>query len=152
VTAHSGSGPRAGSKPSGHGRPTETPGAAARQRRASPADVREAVAGIIADVRARGDVAVREYSERFDRWSPPAFRLERDEIERIVAGVPAQVRDDISVAQANIRAFAQAQRDSLRDFEVETMPGVFLGQRNIPVAAAGAYIPGGRIRLSRRPT
>ena len=113
----------------------------------SPADVREAVSAIIADVRARGDVAVRECSERFDRWSPPRFRLERDEIEAIVASVPAQVRDDIRTAQANVRRFAQAQRDSLRDFEVETMPGVFLGQRNIPVAAAGAYVPGGRYPL-----
>ena len=113
----------------------------------SPAGIREAVARIIADVRARGDVSVREYSERFDGWSPEHFRLELDEIDRIVAGVPAQVLDDIRTAQANIRTFAQAQRDSLRDFEVETMPGVFLGQRNIPVAAAGAYIPGGRYPL-----
>jgi sulfopropanediol 3-dehydrogenase len=113
----------------------------------SPADVREAVAQIIADVRARGDVAVRECSERFDHWSPERFRLERDEIERIVASVPAQVREDITMAQANIRAFAQAQRDSLRDFEVEAMPGVFLGQRNIPVSSAGAYVPGGRYPL-----
>lgn len=110
-------------------------------------EVREAVAAIVADVRARGDTAVRECSERFDRWSPEQFRLAPDEIERIVAGVPAQVRDDIRVAQANVRAFAQAQRDSLRDFEIETMPGVFLGQRNIPVASAGAYVPGGRYPL-----
>jgi sulfopropanediol 3-dehydrogenase len=113
----------------------------------SPADVREDVASIIADVRARGDVAVREYSARFDGWSPDGFRLDPDRVERIVAGVPTQVLDDIRTAQANIRAFAQAQRDSLRDFEVETMPGVFLGQRSIPVAAAGAYVPGGRYPL-----
>jgi sulfopropanediol 3-dehydrogenase len=123
------------------------PAARADTAAASATAVREAVAAIIADVRARGDVAVRECSERFDRWSPVQFRLTPDEIERIVAGVPAQVRDDIMTAQANIRAFAQAQRDSLLDFEVETMPGVFLGQRNIPVAAAGAYVPGGRYPL-----
>ncbi len=110
----------------------------------SPPDVRDAVARIIAGVRARGDAAVREYSERFDRWSPPSFRVTTEEIDRIIATVPAQVRDDIRTAQANIRRFAQAQRDSLRDIEVETAPGVFLGQRSIPVAAAGAYIPGGR--------
>ena len=110
----------------------------------SPPEVRDAVASIIADVRARGDAAVRDCSERFDRWSPPSFRLAEDEIEAIVAKVPAQVLDDIRAAQANIRRFAQAQRDSLRDFEVETAPGVFLGQRSIPVAAAGAYVPGGR--------
>ena len=113
----------------------------------SPADVREAVATIIADVRARGDVAVRECSERFDRWSPERFRLEPDEIERIVAGVPPQVRDDIRTAQANNGAIPRAQRDALLDFEVETMPGVVLGQRNIPVSAVGAYIPGGRYPL-----
>jgi sulfopropanediol 3-dehydrogenase len=109
--------------------------------------VRDAVATIIADVRARGDVAVRECSERFDRWSPERFRLATDEIERIVAGVPAQVRADITAAQANIRAFARAQRDSLQDFEVETLQGVVLGQRHIPVSAAGAYVPGGRYPL-----
>ncbi len=113
----------------------------------SPPEVRDAVASIIADVRARGDAAVREHSERFDHWSPPSFRLADEEVERIVATVPAQVRDDIRAAQANIRRFAQAQRDSLHDFEVETAPGVHLGQRNIPVAAAGAYVPGGRYPL-----
>jgi sulfopropanediol 3-dehydrogenase len=109
--------------------------------------VREAVATIIADVRTHGDVAVRKCSERFDHWSPERFRLGPEEIERIVGGVPAQVRDDIKTAQANIRAFARAQRDSLQDFEVETLPGVVLGQRHIPVSAAGAYVPGGRYPL-----
>jgi sulfopropanediol 3-dehydrogenase len=113
----------------------------------SSSAVRDAVAAIIADVRARGDAAVREHSERFDGWSPPRFRLAGEEVERIVDGLPRQVVDDIRTAQANIRRFAQAQRDSLSDFEVETMPGVFLGQRTIPVASAGAYIPGGRYPL-----
>ncbi len=113
----------------------------------SPPEVRDAVARIIADVRARGDAAVRDASERFDRWSPPSFQLAPEEIDRIVASVPGQVRDDIRVAQSNIRRFAEAQRDSLHDFEVETAPGVFLGQRSLPVAAAGAYIPGGRYPL-----
>ena len=113
----------------------------------SPAAVRDAVAAIIADVRERGDAAVREHSERFDGWSPPRFRLDAEEVERIVAGLPRQVVDDILTAQANIRRFAQAQRDSLSDFEIETMPGVFLGQRTIPVASAGAYVPGGRYPL-----
>lgn len=110
----------------------------------SPGEVRDAVAAIIADVRERGDAAVREHSERFDGWSPPRFRLDDAEIERIIGSLPRQVVDDIRTAQANIRHFAQAQRDSLRDFEIETMPGVFLGQRTIPVASAGAYVPGGR--------
>lgn len=105
------------------------------------------VATVIADVRERGDEAVREYSLSFDSWNPPDFRLGPEEIERIVASVPEQVQDDIRAAQANVRTFATHQRDSLHDFEVETAPGVFLGQRNIPVAAAGAYVPGGRYPL-----
>jgi sulfopropanediol 3-dehydrogenase len=113
----------------------------------SSTQVRDAVAEIIADVRSRGDAAVRECSERFDGWSPPRFRLSREEIEEIVGGLPDQVTDDIRTAQANIRRFAQAQRDSMRDFEIETQPGVFLGQRTIPVASAGAYVPGGRYPL-----
>ncbi|HTF12388.1 MAG TPA: histidinol dehydrogenase, partial [Asanoa sp.] len=109
--------------------------------------VRETVAAVIADVRARGDAAVREYSEKFDNWSPESFRLSAEEVERIVAGVPAQVLDDIRTVQARVRNFAQLQKDSLRDFEAEVEPGVFLGQKNIPVAAAGAYVPGGRYPL-----
>ena len=113
----------------------------------SSVEVREAVSAIIDDVRARGDAAVRECSERFDHWSPPRFRLDEEEVERIVAGVPRQVLDDIRTAQANVRRFAEAQRASLSDFEIETMPGVLLGQRTIPVASAGAYVPGGRYPL-----
>ncbi len=109
--------------------------------------VRETVTQVIADVRARGDVAVREYSEKFDGWSPDSFRLDAEEIQKIVAGVPAQVIEDIIAVQARVRRFAQHQKDSLQDFEVETEPGVFLGQRNIPVAAAGAYVPGGKYPL-----
>jgi sulfopropanediol 3-dehydrogenase len=109
--------------------------------------VRDTVAGIIADVRARGDVAVREYSEKFDNWSPERFRLSEEEIEKIVATVPEQAIADIRSVQDRVRRFAQAQKESLRDFEVETEPGVFLGQKNIPVASAGAYIPGGRYPL-----
>jgi sulfopropanediol 3-dehydrogenase len=113
----------------------------------SSVEVREAVSAIIDDVRARGDAAVRACSERFDNWSPPRFRLDEEEVERIVAGVPRQVLDDIRTAQANVRRFAEAQRASLSDFEIETMPGVLLGQRTIPVASAGAYVPGGRYPL-----
>jgi sulfopropanediol 3-dehydrogenase len=109
--------------------------------------VRETVAAVIADVRARGDAAVREYSEKFDNWSPPSFRLTEEDVERIVAGVPAQVLDDIRTVQARVRDFAERQKESLHDFEAEVSPGVFLGQKNIPVAAAGAYVPGGRYPL-----
>ncbi|GAB5897700.1 histidinol dehydrogenase [Mycolicibacterium mageritense] len=109
--------------------------------------VTETVAQIIADIRDRGDVAVREYSEKFDNWSPPSFRLSDDDIEQIVARVPGEVIADIKTVQHNVRAFAQHQRDSLTDFEIETAPGVHLGQRNLPVSAAGAYAPGGRYPL-----
>lgn len=110
-------------------------------------DVQHTVSEVIADVRARGDAAVREYSEKFDRWSPESFLLGNDQIEQIVATVPRQAIEDIQTVQARVRGFAQRQRDSLLDFEAETEPGVFLGQKNIPVSAAGAYVPGGRYPL-----
>jgi sulfopropanediol 3-dehydrogenase len=119
----------------------------AAQRDGARHGVRQTVAAVIEDIRERGDVAVRHYSEKFDNWSPEDFRLSTGQIEKIIAGVPAQVIDDIRTAQANVRVFAQRQRDSITDFEMETLPGVFLGQRNLPVAAAGAYIPGGRYPL-----
>jgi sulfopropanediol 3-dehydrogenase len=109
--------------------------------------VRDTVTGVIDDIRNRGDAAVREYSEKFDGWSPASFRLDAEEVEKIVAGLPAQVIEDIRTVQGRVRDFAQRQRESLTDFEIETEPGVFLGQRNIPVCAAGAYIPGGRYPL-----
>jgi sulfopropanediol 3-dehydrogenase len=122
--------------------------AASGQQAGASAAVRDTVAAIIEDVRARGDEAVREYSQRFDSWSPASFRLSPEEIERIVSEVPEQVLDDIRFVQQQVRGFAQAQRDSMLEFEVETLPGVRLGQRHIPVAASGAYIPGGRYPLT----
>src|SRR5512135_2154536 len=106
--------------------------------------VRESVAKIIADVASRGDVAVREISERFDHWSPPSFRLSQSEIEEIMAGLPEQTIEDIKFAQAQIRHFAEEQRKALKDIEVETLPGVILGHKNIPINSVGCYIPGGR--------
>src|SRR4051794_10612153 len=97
------------------------------------AAVRATVEGIIADVKARGDAAVRDLSAKFDKWAPPSFRLSRDEIDRIVASVPAETIADIKFAQAQIRNFAQLQKDALKDIEVETLPGVRLGHKNIPV-------------------
>src|SRR4029077_14584034 len=104
------------------------------------AKTRATVEGIIADVRARGDAAVRELSERFDKWSPASFRLSEDEIAALVAQVSPQTIGDIKFAQAQIRNFAQSQRASLRDVEVETLPGVFLGHRHIPVGRVGCYV------------
>ncbi len=108
------------------------------------AELTERVSGIIADIEARGDEAVRELSERFDGWSPESFRLSEAEIADIVAGVDPRTIDDITFAQAQIRRFAEAQLGTLSDVEIETLPGVFLGHRNIPVASVGCYVPGGR--------
>lgn len=105
------------------------------------------VRDVITDIRARGDVAVREYSEKFDGWSPENFRLDQEQILRIVSTVDAATIDDIRTVQANVREFAKRQRDSLVDFEVETQPGVILGQRSIPIGSVGAYVPGGRYPL-----
>ena len=111
---------------------------------AADARVRQTVEGIIADVSERGDAAVRELSEKFDHWSPPSFRLSPDEINAFVASVPEQTLDDIKFAQAQIRRFAEAQKAALKDIEIESLPGVRLGHRNIPVSRVGCYVPGGR--------
>ena len=108
------------------------------------AKIRGTVEGIIADVAKRGDTAVRDLSERFDKWSPPSFRLSASEIETLVAKVAPQTIEDIKFAQAQIRNFAKIQRGSMRDVEVETLPGVVLGHRHIPVGSVGCYVPGGR--------
>ncbi len=110
-------------------------------------DVQEKVAAIIADIRARGDEAVREHSARFDKWEPEAFRLSRAQISEIMARVPEQVITDIEFVQQQVRGFAEKQLESMREIEVETLPGVHLGHKHIPVAAAGAYVPGGRYPL-----
>ena len=109
--------------------------------------VRETVTQVIDNVRDRGDAAVRQYSEKFDGWSPASFRLDTESIDRIVAGVPRQVIDDITTVQRRVRGFARHQFESLSDFEVETEPGVWLGQKSIPIRATGAYVPGGRYPL-----
>jgi sulfopropanediol 3-dehydrogenase len=111
---------------------------------ANDAKVRQTVEGILEDVKARGDAAVRELSQKFDNWSPPAFRLSQDELDAIVRKVPAGTIADIEFAQAQIRNFARHQREAIRDVEVETLPGVKLGHRNIPVESVGCYVPGGR--------
>jgi sulfopropanediol 3-dehydrogenase len=116
--------------------------------RTSLADVHEVVASVIEDVRERGDEAVRHYSEKFDNWTPDSFRLSAAEIDEIIAGVPGEVLDDIRTVQANVRRFAEHQLESMRELEVETQPGVFLGQKHLPIAATGAYVPGGRYPLT----
>ncbi len=108
------------------------------------AEVRATAEEILADVADRGDDAVRHYSRTFDGWDPESFRLSEGEIEACVAAVPEQTVEDIRFAQEQIRGFALAQRAALQDVEVETLPGVVLGHRNIPVASVGCYVPGGR--------
>src|SRR5215469_14614345 len=112
------------------------------------AGVRETVSGVIADIRERGDAAVREYSAKFDNWSPEAFRLTPAQVEDIIAGLPAQVIEDITFVQAQVRGFAMAQLASMGEVEVETLPGVFLGHKHLPISSAGSYIPGGRYPLT----
>src|ERR1700756_5669120 len=111
--------------------------------KAADAKVRETVEVILADVEARGDTAVRELSQKFDNWAPANFRLTEQEIERAIAEMPRRDLDDIRFAQAQVRNFAQKQKDTLRDLEVETLPGVVLGHRHIPVNRIGCYVPGG---------
>lgn len=111
------------------------------------ARVGEVVASIIADVQERGDAAVCEASERFDHWSPESFRLTPEQVDAAIASLPDGLVDDIRFAQQQVRAFAQAQLASMHEFEIETMPGVFLGQRHLPIANVGAYVPGGRYPL-----
>ncbi len=111
---------------------------------AADARVRDTVEGILKDVEARGDDAVREYSRKFDNWDPASFVLTQAEIEAAVRKLSPRELEDIRFAQKQIRNFAQIQRDSMRDVEVETLPGVVLGHKHIPVNAVGCYVPGGK--------
>jgi sulfopropanediol 3-dehydrogenase len=108
------------------------------------AKVRASVESTLADIRARGDAAVRELSEKFDNWSPASFRLSEAEIEAAVAQVSKRDLDDIKFAQTQVRNFAIKQKACLQDLEVETLPGVVLGHKNVPVNSVGCYVPGGK--------
>ena len=111
------------------------------------AKVRSVVEATLGDIEARGDVAVRELSEKFDGYAPASFRLSESEIEALMAKVAPRDMEDIKFAQEQVRNFAQAQRDSMLDIEVETMPGVILGHKNIPVQSVGCYVPGGKFPM-----
>ncbi len=114
------------------------------QSRTDAAKVRDVVAGILEDIQDRGEVALREISERFDKWNPPTFRLSNHEIKAALSDLSQQQLDDIKFAQAQVRNFAEKQRAALTELEVETLPGVVLGHKNIPVASVGCYVPGGK--------
>ncbi len=116
----------------------------AQVRSDDDAKVRSTVEGIIRDIESRGDEAVREYSRKFDNWDPSDFRLSQADIEAAKKSLSAREIEDIAFAQKQVRNFAQIQRDSMQDVEVETRPGVVLGHKHIPVNAVGCYIPGGK--------
>jgi sulfopropanediol 3-dehydrogenase len=111
------------------------------------AKIRTTVEGILADIEARGDVAVREMSVKFDGWDRADYRLTDAEIQACMAELSARDIEDIKFAQTQVRNFAQHQRASMTDIEVETLPGVVLGHKNIPVNAVGCYVPGGKYPL-----
>ncbi|MCJ0940666.1 histidinol dehydrogenase [Mammaliicoccus sciuri] len=105
---------------------------------------KQIVANTLKYIEEQGDKAVRDLSIKFDKWDPEQFKLSKEQIEEIVDSIPEEVKHDIAFAQDNIKKFAEAQRDSMKDIHVEVMPGVFLGHKNIPVESVGCYIPGGR--------
>jgi sulfopropanediol 3-dehydrogenase len=112
--------------------------------KAADAEVRNTVEGILAQVEENKDAAIRQLSKQFDKWEPKDFRLRPSEIEKAISQVSKRDLDDIKFAQAQVRNFAQKQKDTMQDLEVETLPGVILGHRHIPVNAIGCYVPGGR--------
>jgi sulfopropanediol 3-dehydrogenase len=122
-------------------------GATAEAKAATNRQVRDTVEGILADIESRGDAAVRDLSIRFDKWDRESYRLSAAEIQACIDMLSSQDIKDITFAQDQVRNFAQIQRDSMKDVEVETLPGVVLGHRNLPLNAAGCYVPGGKYPL-----
>ncbi|WP_370400701.1 histidinol dehydrogenase [Sulfitobacter sp. JB4-11] len=117
------------------------------ERSDDDAKTRSVVEATLKDIEARGDAAVRELSEKFDSYSPASFKLSQDEIDALIAKVTPREMEDLKFAQENVRRFAQAQRDSMLDIEVEMQPGVILGHKNIPVQSVGCYVPGGKFPM-----
>ena len=120
------------------------PGRDAEAAAADDAKVRATVETLLADIAKRGDEAVREYSQKFDNWAPERFRLSDADIAACLNALAPRDLEDIKFAQTQVRNFAQTQKDALKDIEVETIPGVVLGHKNIPVNAVGSYVPGGK--------
>jgi len=119
-------------------------GKTGEQKADADAKVQAVARGILADIYERKDAAVRELSQKFDNWNPQDFKLSAAQIQDVISGLPEQAISDIKFAQAQVRNFALAQRAALQDIEVETLPGVVLGHKNIPVNRVGCYVPGGR--------
>ncbi|MGB6229425.1 MAG: histidinol dehydrogenase [Litorimonas sp.] len=122
-------------------------GAPASAKTEADRKVRDIVEASLQDIEARGDAAVREMSIKFDRWERDSYRLTDDEIAKCVDSLSAQERKDIEFAQTQVRNFAEIQRESMKDVEVETLPGVVLGHKNLPLNSAGCYVPGGKYPL-----
>lgn len=117
------------------------------ERLADDQNIRAVVESALREIEERGDAAIREFSERFDKYSPPSFRLSQSEIESLISTVSDQDLEDIKFAQEQVRKFANIQRASMTDVEVETLPGVILGHKNIPVQSVGCYVPGGKFPM-----
>ena len=122
-------------------------GRAESDKQSDDSQVRKTVEGIIADIAERGDEAVRELSVKFDKWDRADYRLTDKEIQDCVSQLSKGNLDDIRFAQQQVKNFAQHQRAALQDIEVETLPGVVLGHKNIPVNSVGCYVPGGKYPL-----
>jgi len=117
------------------------------ERAEDDAKTRAVVEATLKDIETRGDTAVRELSEKFDNYSPASFKLSQKEIDDLIAQLSDRELADIKFAQEQVRNFAQAQRDTMLDLEVETLPGVVLGHKNIPVQSVGCYVPGGKFPM-----
>lgn len=122
-------------------------GKSALERSEDDAKVRQIVETTLSDIEARGDAAVRELAEKFDNYSPPSYQLSESEIQALISEVSPRDIEDIKFAQAQVRKFAEAQRASMQDIEVETLPGVILGHKNIPVQSVGCYVPAGKFPM-----
>lgn len=119
----------------------------ASERSEDDAAVRSSVEAALADIETRGDAAIREMAQKFDGYTPDSFRLSDEQIQELIAQVSPRDLEDIHFAQAQVRRFAEAQRASMTDIEVETLPGVILGHRNLPVQSVGCYVPGGKFPM-----
>lgn len=117
------------------------------ERQEDDAKVRGIVETTLKDIEVRGDAAIRDLSAKFDNYSPPSFRLSQSEIDAAMSKVGQRDMDDIKYAQVQIRRFAEAQRASMTDIEIETQPGIVLGHKNIPVQSVGCYVPGGKFPM-----
>ena len=122
-------------------------GMAAEESATNDSKTKRIVEGVLSDIEQRGDEVIRELSTKFDNWNPESFKLSKNEIDELISTVPEEDIEHIKWAQAQVRRFAQIQKSALRDVEIETLPGVILGHKNVPVNSVGCYVPGGRYAM-----